>query len=42
MSFEIVEIMCPACKGRRVPCRTCDGRGIIYRWEKRALEETTK
>lgn len=38
MKFRIKEAVCPACKGRRVPCRTCDGRGIIYRWEEENTE----
>ncbi len=33
--MEIVEKVCPACLGRRAPCRTCDGSGIIYRWVKK-------
>ena len=34
MKFEIKEVVCPACKGQRVPCQTCNGCGIIYRWLK--------
>ena len=33
-SFKLIEKVCPACKGRSLPCQTCDGLGIIYRWEK--------
>ena len=32
--MKIVEKVCPACKGRRVPCQTCEGLGIIYEWVK--------
>jgi hypothetical protein len=41
MKFKIVEKVCPSCRGRRLPCQTCEGLGVIYAWEKRALEETT-
>ena len=26
------EKVCPVCKGRYVPCTTCKGQGIIYKW----------
>ena len=33
-SFKLIEKVCPACKGRSLPCQTCEGLGIIYSWEK--------
>ena len=36
MKFKIVEKVCPACRGRRLPCQTCEGLGVIYSWEEKA------